>query len=133
MKRVLTAGVLSLAATAAHAEIYECDFSRGGAGGWVAPVIAVNVDLDSNSAQIVDGFTLQRQDGWFDAKLTSKTKKRFTVKWRLPRQKDRLNQNAHLDYRLTVLLPSLKANASMSPVGYDNNFNTHGTCKLVQS
>jgi hypothetical protein len=133
MRVFLAAAAFTILATSTQAEIYECDFSRGGAGGWVAPLIAVNVDLDSKSAMIVDGFTLQRQDGWFDAKLTSSTQKRFTVKWRLPRQKDRLNQDAHLDYRLTVFLPSLKANASMNPVGYDNNFQTHGKCKLVQN
>ena len=75
MKRILAAAALIFAANTAQAEIYECDFSRGGAGGWNEPNIFIQVDESKGTAAVQDGITQSVKKGWYDAKVrTAATK-----------------------------------------------------------
>ncbi|NQY60634.1 hypothetical protein [Cognatishimia sp.] len=132
MKRILTAVALSLAATAAQAEIYECDFSRGGSGGWIAPNIFIQVDEAKGTAAVQDAITHSIKKGWYDAKLANNSSKRMTVTWKVENLKDRSGQNVKSDYRLVLIKSKMRANAHMVPRGYDNSFRSSGPCKIAK-
>lgn len=128
--KLFLAAIAACFTSSAMADTYACDFSRGGAGGWIRPVILVDIDPAAGTAKAKDDLTLERTKDWYPAKISVNNKKRYTVKWQLPRTKDRSRQTATLDYRLTIIKTSNKAQAIMRPQGYDNNFQTGGKCTL---
>ncbi|MCH2250042.1 MAG: hypothetical protein MK042_09620 [Cognatishimia sp.] len=132
MKRILAAAALIFAANTAQAEIYECDFSRGGAGGWIAPNIFIQVDESKGTAAVQDGITQSIKKGWYDAKLANSSDKKLTVTWRVENLKDRSGQNVKSDYRLVLIKTRMRANAHMVPRGYDNSFRSSGPCKIAK-
>ncbi len=130
LKQSLITIAFATVAAAASAETYACSFAKGGGGGWIRPVILVDIDPKAGTAQVQDDLTKDRVNGWFPAQLKVDNKKRYTVAWRLERTKDRSRQTANLDYRLSIRKASGKATAFMTPGGYDNTFQTGGKCTL---
>ena len=125
----LFAGIASTASIAS-AENFTCDFSRGGAGGWVRPEIFLKIDSASGKAFVADDITWQNKKGWHNARLAGDTDNRYVVTWSvksgLSASHQRINK---MDYRVSFSKKNNKANARMTPVGYANEFSTHGTCK----
>lgn len=129
-KQSILAAALALLGSSAFAESYQCDFSKGGNRGWIAPVVLVELDADKGTASVMDGITRSKQDGWFPAKISADTKKRYTVSWTVRRLKSSTGQNVNGDFRLTVQKASLDGTISMLPHGYSNKFTNKGKCKL---
>ena len=113
---------------AAANEIYECKFTKGGAENWLGSVLAVKIDASSNTAHVVHGMSIQKQKGWFPAKIISNDDKRTKVSWEIPRIKDRKGQGANLSYRVSVLKSQNRATVSMYPEGYENTYSSNGSC-----
>lgn len=127
-----TAAITMCFASAAMAETYKCDFARGGAGGWIRPTIMVKIDPEAGTAAVKDDITESISEGWYTAKIAANTKKRYTVNWTIDRLKDSKGQNVKADFRVSVFKATMKGQAMMSPLGYDNTFHTKGKCKLVK-
>ena len=114
------------------AEAFLCDFSRGGAGGWIAQKVVVEVDAEKEEAMVMDGITLSKQEGLYPAKLSANTNGRYTVTWSVRGLKSRSNQYIIADYRLSVYKSSLDGKAIVSARGYDNTFQTNGKCERIE-
>lgn len=121
---IATMAVVSMA----QAETYMCDLERGAGGGWIAPVVLVDIDPERRTAQVKDDLTLRRVNGWYPAEIKVDNQKRYTVGWTLSHSKDSSRQTANLQYRLSIRKDSGKATASMIPLGYDNKFMSKGKC-----
>ncbi len=136
MKRILTAAIalMSLSSFASAAE-FSCGMAKAGTGGWIRPVIQVKIDPSTNEAWVRDDLTNRSVQGWYDAKLKVNNDKRYTVTWTYKDlTKDKKNQSApSLDYRLTIVKSTLKANATMDPRGFNNRWTGRGKCKQVKS
>lgn len=127
---MLLAFTLTLMGTNLSAETYKCELSRG--GGWIAPVIFLLVDEQKGTAFVQDGITQSKKKGWFDARLTDVSDRRFTVKWQVKNLVSQSGQGTIADYNLTFIKRNKRANAQMQPRGYDNMFNSSGACAVVK-
>lgn len=127
----LSAVVCTAFATMASAETYRCELASGKSGGWIRPVVMVKIDPDQGAAHVQDDLTNRYEKGWYTAKLSVDNAKRYSVVWDVKGVSDKSNQKtAHLHYRLSIQKKNLKANASMKPQGYTNQFTTSGRCKI---
>ena len=132
MKRFLLGAVFAVFATTSSAEIYECDFKRGGSGGWIPLNVFLNVDEEANTASVQDAVTRSKKKGWYDGRISKANAKRLTVKWTVDGLKDTRGQNVVADYTLTIVRAKMRANAIMRPRSYDNTWQTAGNCKIVE-
>ena len=132
MKTVFLAVAIACAtATSALAETFKCNFSRGGGTSWISNEMYFKVDPTAKQAWVQDGMSQRFVDGWYQAKLNKNNSKRYTVSWKFENFKNSKNQRATLLYKLTYQKSGGRTTIQMRPAGYDNSFNTGGTCQKV--
>ena len=122
---------LAIAATTAFAEpeTYKCAFNAEKAGYWVSEEIFLKVDESQDTVFVADALTKDKVDGWYPAKLTRVSSKRFNISWKLLSERDVKRQIIHtLRYTLSFDRRNGKGFALMRPQGYSNEWRTQGEC-----
>ncbi|MFK7835267.1 MAG: hypothetical protein AB8B60_03510 [Sulfitobacter sp.] len=114
------------------ADTYRCETTNFGRGGWVAPVILVNVDPAQNKARVFEGLIKTFQETPIEAKFKPRANAAFQLNWRVDGIKARDGGTGTNTYRMTVFPARNAFTLSGQRVGYDNVISAQGTCKKVK-
>lgn len=139
MKRAMATAVFALSlfpATSAFAENWSCTFPDQRLDAWIRGQIFVTTD--GTTATVYDSLINEAHGGPIAARVTANNDKRLTAKWTLKRIELRHGFAPRIDYTITYLKATGRANITASaPLleDYNNadraggNFSATGRCK----
>ncbi len=134
MRRVVLFFLLTLAPFAAQGEIYNCDITRNGTGDWMPTRLLMDHKPGDQTAEVWDPFIKYFVGKPLQAKVTADNEKRVTVVWRITRLTNTegvvRQYTPRLEYRATLLKPSLKLVIKAFPIRYSNSYRAEGRCRV---
>ncbi len=124
----------ALAASAAEAQQYVCQFTSGKArtGGWISDVVVLDHKAGAETAVVNDAIINHFIGVPVEARVIADTRARTTFAWAvLTKNRNAFGaQRGVMDYRLTLYKDGRPATISAKPLGYDNSFSGDGQCRL---
>ena len=133
---IVSAAIALLSATSALAQDWACSFPGQRVDAWIRGQIFVSGE--GQEFTVFDSLVNEAHGGPIPAKVTANNDKRLTVKWTLKRIEQRHGFAPRIDYTLTYLKDTGRANiTAISPTleDYNNsdraggNFAAKGSCK----
>jgi hypothetical protein len=121
--------LLSLAIPATSgAQTLLCDMAGESSQGWIAPQIALSINLETGKVSANDMITIGFTGGPVEGEVDSDNASRTVVKWTV-RGRDNTQQSATLAYRATIMKADNSIAVTMRPLQYSNSFRAEGTCR----
>jgi hypothetical protein len=123
---------LSLASASTARTVYECKIKEQGVNrGWLPEVVVVAYETGAETAQVSDPFIQYVHGAPIDVKVKTDNAARLSLSWRLTLSSTQLDE-VQLTFNFSVFKNDLRAKINAVPNGYDNAFNSSGTCKVQQ-
>jgi hypothetical protein len=123
-------GLLSASAAAAAPLLWECDFPKNSGQGWIAPMVVVAHEVEAGSATVIDGVIEYFIGNPIAAKVSADNPSRSTFTWKV-RSRDRMGQNATMEYRLTIQKADRSARMTAQALGFVGPYFASGRCKRL--
>ncbi|NBZ87595.1 hypothetical protein [Stagnihabitans tardus] len=132
VKRALWAGLvagLGLMPMTAGAVVLDCSLQPGAdAMGWISKRVVIDYDEAAGTARAADEAIQGWNGGPIEAKVRKPSANQVSFTWDLTIP-DAV-QAARLQFRLTWLKADNGAVMAVKPLGYSNNFDARGSCKV---
>ncbi len=132
--KLLTRAAIAAAAflafsTPSLAVVYECNVTKSNAD-YIPTIVIIDYNTNSGAVTVLDPVIKHFLGRATNGEVVTENNKRITFKWSINGTKAGAQQNVNLRYRATVLKGSNKLTISGKPLGYTNNFQGSGKCKL---
>lgn len=127
----LAGGLTAALTTAAAAQtIYDCSFEElANNMGWVPTRVILSHEPGAAEAEVNDGFIQEYNGGPMTVKVTKETDGILSLSWKLTPESIRGNE-VQVRYDFTIYKVDNRAKIRATPLGYDNNWSSHGSCKV---
>ena len=122
--------MLAVTTGASARTIYDCSFEELAINmGWVPTRVIVSYEPGSEEAEVNDGFIQHYVGGPITVKVSKDTDGILSLNWKLTPESN-YGDEVQVRYDFTVYKADNRAKVRATPLGYDNNWSTRGTCKV---
>jgi hypothetical protein len=110
--------------------VYVCDTDTNRQQSVFQDQIVIAHDAASGTVSVNDALIMSENGGPLEGAVASENNNRIVFTWTVRNVVNAGGQNATLNFRATLRKQTGEADFSMRPLGYDNSFQSSGTCAV---
>jgi hypothetical protein len=123
---------LSVASASTARTIYECQIEqRGPNRGWLPEVVVVAYEPGADEVQVSDPMIQYVHGKPIAVKVKKDSDARLSLSWKLVLPSTSQDE-LRLTFDFSILKAERRARIKATPHGYDNTFDSQGTCKVLK-
>jgi hypothetical protein len=110
--------------------VYVCDTDTNRQQTVFQDQIVIAHDAATGAVSVSDALILQENGGPLEGAVSSENNTRIVFTWTVRNVRNAGGQTATLNFRATLRKQDGRADFSMRPLGFDNSFQSSGTCAV---